>query len=95
MRTTPFYEVAEIISDDMQDTWGICIRLMNYDDKLSYPHFEKYFTELFSPSQKEWVKYNHEMAWWMSSKNNTIEENNEFRILALLLCHEIYLSENP
>lgn len=91
MRTTPFYELAEKISERITHAWFCCVDLEN-DEHV------KYFESIFKPTEADREEYSviepyQDSDSWMSVRYVDAEFNNNFRILALLLCHEIYLSE--
>jgi hypothetical protein len=89
MRRTAFYDAAIEIGNDIDRPFAICELL--YDKPMS----KRYFTNLFKPKSHEMALYKHRVAFWMSEWDCPLEQGNDLRILALLLCHEIYLSENP
>lgn len=72
--------LAEKIAKNINRRWGCCM-------ELPYPH-KYHFAEIFRPKEKERRKYNCSVIFWMSKYAKSNEQDNEFRILALLFMDE-------
>lgn len=90
-KSTPYLELAEKIAENIELVWFCCVQLpYQYRQLLEY---------LYKPSLKERKQYGMNMPLpsvsdpFLCSNYPNWVADNEFRILALLLCHEIYLSE--
>lgn len=81
-----YLKLAEKIADDIDGFCWICTALPENEAM----QFEK----MFMPTQEIKIKYNHKQLGWMGENGKSWNENNNLRILALCLMHEISLTEN-
>lgn len=80
-----YLKLAEMIGKSIDSDWFCCTEL---------PKEEAYeFTKWFKPTENEMIDYNHDRCAWMIQYGAPTEQNNDFRILALCLMHEISLTE--
>lgn len=87
-KSTPFLELAEKIANNIDTYWFCCNSLKDGKSKT-------YFKAYFKPTITEKFEYNHLADdAWMTDIECSVKQNNEFRILALLICHEHYLHYN-
>lgn len=84
-----YLKLAEKIGEDINIRWFCCVEL----SKKKSEEFERWF----EPTREECYRYNHSDVFWMTECGLSREQNNNFRILALCLMHEISLTEggNP
>lgn len=52
-----------------------------------------YFIRFFEPTFKEMIKYKVEPLYWMASPYQSIEQDTNDRILALLICEQVWEQE--
>lgn len=84
-QTTPYYELAERIANNIEGHWYCCTDLPSYNASK--------FKILFRPTESELKEYGHVWEVWMAQHGLTEKQDNEFRILALLFMHE--MTVNP
>lgn len=82
-RTSAFLELAENHNKNL----GVCIQLFWLDES---GRKEIYFKSLFQPSSDEREKYNMNGFWWLEEIQESRKSAWNFRILCLLLAHEIW-----
>ncbi len=84
--TSEFLKLAERIGENIGGAWFCCNDLPMKEAKQ--------FKELFEPTKRELNEYDHVDGSWMSEIGAPYETDNNLRILALCLAHEIYKTEN-
>lgn len=82
-----FLKLAEEIGERIGGLWFCCNGLPKEE--------ARFFKDYFEPTRKEMAEYNHINGAWMAEAGATYETDNNLRILALCLAHEIYKTENP
>lgn len=80
-----FLKVAEEIGEDISGGW-FCCPMLPREERI-------FFTRWFEPTREELIAYNHIEGCWMSEEGAPFEADNNLRILALCLAHEIYKTE--
>lgn len=87
MKNTTYLKAAEFVhANNNYPTYGACLALRynNCDAKEL-----DLFTGFFRPTISEFRKYRMHFAYWLYSFNESAQQNNEFRIMCLLMMYEI------
>lgn len=87
MKKSPYRQLAERIAGNTNKMWCCCNDLPKKNAKE--------FEDIFHPSWKERIKYNHLYFAWMGANDTTVEQDNELRILALLFMDEFVKTDKP
>lgn len=87
-KQTIFKKIAILFAEGKNRTIGIC-RHIPSTDVFADPTIN-WFESVFEPTQQELIEYRHHAAYWLSSVDFTIEEDNEHRVLVCLFADILY-----